>query len=164
MLEELTIKNFAIIDQISISFEKGLTVLTGETGAGKSIIIDAIGLLLGGRGSVEYVRYGESRAEIGTMLPVAEEAIKYLEKQGVQVTLINANSAKPLDEKLLEQLAERNIPMLTLEEAALQGGFGSAVLEFFNGSGYQDLTIKRMGIPDYFIEHGSVSRNNVTIN
>ncbi|KMK77000.1 1-deoxy-D-xylulose-5-phosphate synthase [Alkalihalobacillus pseudalcaliphilus] len=94
----------------------------------------------------------------GTMLPVAEEAIKYLEKQGVQVTLINANSAKPLDEKLLEQLAERNIPMLTLEEAALQGGFGSAVLEFFNGSGYQDLTIKRMGIPDYFIEHGSVSQ------
>lgn len=64
MLIELSIKHFAIIEELTIPFEKGLTVLTGETGAGKSIIIDAIGLLLGGRGSAEYVRYGEKRAEI----------------------------------------------------------------------------------------------------
>ncbi|MGM7681504.1 DNA repair protein RecN [Cytobacillus sp. Hm23] len=64
MLVELTIKNFAIIDSLSISFDKGLTVLTGETGAGKSIIIDAIHLLAGGRGSSDLVRYGEKRAEI----------------------------------------------------------------------------------------------------
>ncbi|MBW8348063.1 DNA repair protein RecN [Bacillus sp. IITD106] len=64
MLQELSIKNFAIIDQISVSFEKGLTVLTGETGAGKSIIIDALHLLVGGRGSVEFVRHGENKAEI----------------------------------------------------------------------------------------------------
>lgn len=59
LLAELSIKNFAIIEELTISFEKGLTVLTGETGAGKSIIIDAISLLVGGRGSSEYVRYGE---------------------------------------------------------------------------------------------------------
>ncbi|SDY56851.1 DNA repair protein RecN (Recombination protein N) [Evansella caseinilytica] len=64
MLMELTIRNFAIIDEISISFEEGLTVLTGETGAGKSIIIDAIGQLIGGRGSVDFVRHGSNRAEI----------------------------------------------------------------------------------------------------
>lgn len=64
MLQELTIRNFAIIDQISISFSEGLTVLTGETGAGKSIIIDAVHLLVGGRGSSELVRHGESKAEI----------------------------------------------------------------------------------------------------
>lgn len=64
MLSELAIKNFAIIDELSISFEKGLTVLTGETGAGKSIIIDAIHLLVGGRGSYEFVRHGEDKAEI----------------------------------------------------------------------------------------------------
>ncbi|UOE95934.1 DNA repair protein RecN [Alkalihalobacillus sp. LMS39] len=64
MLVELSIKNFAIIDKLTIPFEKGLTVLTGETGAGKSIIIDAIGLLVGGRGSTEFVRYGTKRAEI----------------------------------------------------------------------------------------------------
>ncbi|UOQ85962.1 DNA repair protein RecN [Gracilibacillus salinarum] len=64
MLTELSIKNFAIIEQLSISFQSGLTVLTGETGAGKSIIIDALGLLIGGRGSVEYVRHGEKKAEL----------------------------------------------------------------------------------------------------
>ncbi|MBE4910440.1 DNA repair protein RecN [Bacillus luteolus] len=64
MLAELSIKNFAIIESLSISFEKGLTVLSGETGAGKSIIIDAIHLLVGGRGSAEFVRYGENKAEI----------------------------------------------------------------------------------------------------
>ncbi|MEH7414762.1 DNA repair protein RecN [Neobacillus drentensis] len=64
MLEELSIKNFAIIEDLSISFEKGLTVLTGETGAGKSIIIDAIHLLVGGRGSAEFVRHGEEKALI----------------------------------------------------------------------------------------------------
>ncbi|KMK77003.1 DNA repair protein RecN [Alkalihalobacillus pseudalcaliphilus] len=87
MLEELTIKNFAIIDQISISFEKGLTVLTGETGAGKSIIIDAIGLLLGGRGSVEYVRYGESRAEIEGLFIVTKNhpVIAKAQELGIEV-------------------------------------------------------------------------------
>ncbi|MDR6122446.1 DNA repair protein RecN (Recombination protein N) [Bacillus sp. SLBN-46] len=64
MIAELSIKNFAIIESLSISFEKGLTVLTGETGAGKSIIIDAIHLLVGGRGSAEFVRHGEEKAEI----------------------------------------------------------------------------------------------------
>lgn len=64
MLAELSIRNFAIIDSLSVSFKKGLTVLTGETGAGKSIIIDAIGLLIGGRGSTEFVRYGTQKAEI----------------------------------------------------------------------------------------------------
>lgn len=64
MLVELSIRNFAIIENLTIPFERGLTVLTGETGAGKSIIIDAIGLLVGGRGSVEFVRHGSSRAEI----------------------------------------------------------------------------------------------------
>ncbi|MEH7886871.1 DNA repair protein RecN [Bacillus sp. JJ1609] len=64
MLNELSIRNFAIIESLSISFNKGLTVLTGETGAGKSIIIDAVHLLVGGRGSAEFVRHGEDKAEI----------------------------------------------------------------------------------------------------
>ncbi|WP_101844239.1 DNA repair protein RecN [Halobacillus sp. Marseille-P3879] len=64
MLTELSIKDFAIIDQVSIQFKEGLTVLTGETGAGKSIIIDAIQQLSGSRGSVEFVRHGTEKAEI----------------------------------------------------------------------------------------------------
>ena len=73
MLTELSIKNFAIIDNLSISFEKGLTVLTGETGAGKSIIIDAIHLLVGGRGSAEFIRHGESKAEIEGLFQIEDE-------------------------------------------------------------------------------------------
>lgn len=57
MLQHLEIHNFAIIDQLHIDFEEGMTVLTGETGAGKSIIIDAIGQLMGGRGSSDFIRY-----------------------------------------------------------------------------------------------------------
>ena len=64
MLKELTIKNFAIIEEVSVSFSDGLTVLTGETGAGKSIIIDAVHLLAGGRGSQEFIRHGAKKAEL----------------------------------------------------------------------------------------------------
>lgn len=64
MITELSIRNFAIIDDISISFKDGLTVLTGETGAGKSIIIDAVHLLTGGRGSTQFIKHGKNRAEI----------------------------------------------------------------------------------------------------
>lgn len=64
MLKELSIKNFAIIDELTVSFDEGLTVLTGETGAGKSIIIDAVHLLCGGRGSQEFIRHGAKKAEL----------------------------------------------------------------------------------------------------
>lgn len=73
MLAELAIKNFAIIESISISFQKGFTVLTGETGAGKSIIIDAIHLLIGGRGSSDFVRHGEEKAEIEGLFLVEDD-------------------------------------------------------------------------------------------
>ena len=64
MLNEISIKNFAIIESLEVTFEEGLTVLTGETGAGKSIIIDAVQLLSGGRGSLGFIRHGAKRAEI----------------------------------------------------------------------------------------------------
>ena len=64
MLKKLSIKNFAIIEDVSISFKSGLTVLTGETGAGKSLIIDSINLLLGERANSELIRNGEDKAVI----------------------------------------------------------------------------------------------------
>lgn len=73
MLSELSIKNFAIIESLSLSLDKGLTILSGETGAGKSIIIDAIHLLVGGRGSSEFVRHGEDKAEIEGLFQVESE-------------------------------------------------------------------------------------------
>ena len=62
MLFELSVKNFAIIEDINLKFNSGMTVLTGETGAGKSLIIDTISLLLGARADSDMIRYNESKA------------------------------------------------------------------------------------------------------
>lgn len=64
MLKYLKVKNFAIIEDLSVSFQEGLTVLTGETGAGKSLIIDTISLLLGQRADTDMIRHGETKASI----------------------------------------------------------------------------------------------------
>ncbi|SEJ19354.1 DNA replication and repair protein RecN [Bhargavaea ginsengi] len=86
MLRELSIKNFAIIRDLSIRFDNGLTVLTGETGAGKSIIIDAVQLLAGGRGSSEFIRHGEKKAELEGMFEVSyggHPVFRKLEESGI---------------------------------------------------------------------------------
>jgi DNA repair protein RecN (Recombination protein N) len=74
LLREISIKNFAIIEHLEVTFDEGLTVLTGETGAGKSIIIDAVQLLAGGRGSQEFIRHGENKAELEGLFTIEEEA------------------------------------------------------------------------------------------
>ncbi len=82
MLVDLAIKNFAIIDDIRISFSKGLTILTGETGAGKSIIIEAVNLLLGGRASGDLVRTGKETAELEAFFEIdsGSNAAKIMEE------------------------------------------------------------------------------------
>ncbi|UCH98962.1 DNA repair protein RecN [Staphylococcus haemolyticus] len=72
MLQTLSIKQFAIIDELEIHFSDGLTVLSGETGSGKSIIIDAIGQLIGMRASSDYVRHGEKKAIIEGIFDIDE--------------------------------------------------------------------------------------------
>ena len=64
MLIKLKVQNFAIIEDIELDLKNGLTVLTGETGAGKSLIIDCIGLLLGERAASEMIRQGEEKATV----------------------------------------------------------------------------------------------------
>jgi DNA repair protein RecN (Recombination protein N) len=71
MLQELSIRNFAIIDDLHITFSEGLTMLTGETGAGKSIIINAVNLLLGSRASAGLVRAGAETAELEALFKIA---------------------------------------------------------------------------------------------
>lgn len=72
MLVELNIKEFAIIKNLSINFNEGLNILTGETGAGKSIIIDAIQLIIGGRSSVEFIRTNAQKAEIEALFHIPD--------------------------------------------------------------------------------------------
>ena len=81
MLKKLSVKNFAILEDIEINFYDGLTILTGETGAGKSLIIDSISLLLGERASVEMIRNGEDKAIISGVFSFRNIYLKsYLDK------------------------------------------------------------------------------------
>lgn len=109
-------------------------------------------------GTWEVLREGSDLAILtfGTTISMALEAAEKLAKENVSVKVVNARFIKPMDEKMLHDLLESNVPILTIEEAVLQGGFGSAVLEFAHDHGYHQAVINRMGIPDRFIEHGSV--------
>lgn len=87
MLQTLSIKQFAIIDELDINFSDGLTVMSGETGSGKSIIIDAIGQLIGMRASSDYVRHGEKKAIIEGIFDIDEskDAINILESLAIDI-------------------------------------------------------------------------------
>ncbi|KAF5440856.1 DNA repair protein RecN [Pediococcus pentosaceus] len=126
MLLELSIKDFAIIEKLDVSFNQGMTVLTGETGAGKSIIIDAVGLLAGGRGSADFVRTGADKAVLQGVFDIAEidntknaliklgidatndlVITRELHKGGRSVcringTIVNLNSLKSVGETLID--------------------------------------------------------------
>lgn len=109
-------------------------------------------------GTWEVLKQGKDAAILtfGTTIPMAMEAAAELEKQGLSVRVVNARFIKPMDEAMLKSILGEEMPILTIEEAVLQGGFGSGVLEFAQEQGYHNAVIDRIGIPDYFIEHGSV--------
>jgi DNA repair protein RecN (Recombination protein N) len=87
VLLELTIENYAVIGQLKVRFYTGLNLLTGETGSGKSIVVDALGLLLGGRASADMVRSGEARARIAGIFEVRNApAIRHLlDPAGIEI-------------------------------------------------------------------------------
>ncbi len=86
MLRELHIKNVAVIDEVSVEFGRGFNVLTGETGAGKSILIDSINMALGARSSRDLIRVGEEKAVVDTVFEVEDDATRAeLEELGVEV-------------------------------------------------------------------------------
>ncbi|MEA1900605.1 MAG: DNA repair protein RecN [Thermodesulfobacteriota bacterium] len=99
MLKQLSIKNFTIIENLHICFSDGLTILSGETGAGKSIIINAVNLLLGSRASAKLIRTGSETAELEALFKITPESrvFKILEEQG----------GKPSEELLIRRIISR---------------------------------------------------------
>jgi len=87
MLLELVVENYAVVERLRIHFHAGLNLLTGETGSGKSIVVDALGLLLGGRASAEAIRTGEARARVAGIFEVRGQAAvrRVLEPAGLEV-------------------------------------------------------------------------------
>ena len=86
MLFSLKIHNFALVDRLELDFDKGLNVLTGETGAGKSIILDAIDIALGGKVSSRMIRTGSDRANVEAQFKIAPSLEQWLQQQKVEIT------------------------------------------------------------------------------
>ena len=109
-------------------------------------------------GSWEVLREGNDAVILtfGTTIQLALKAADVLAEQGISVRVVNARFIKPMDENMLHTIMKANLPILTIEESMLQGGFGSAVLEFAFDHNYRNLNVDRIGIPDEFIEHGDV--------
>jgi len=110
-------------------------------------------------GKAEILKEGKDILIVAIGHPVlsALDATKLLEKLGVSACVVNARFVKPLDIALIGSLAREIRCVLTVEENAVEGGFGSAVLERLSELNINALKIKRLGLPDRFIEHGSQS-------
>ena len=111
-----------------------------------------------GRG--ELVREGDDIliVAVGNRVHPALAAAKTLEENGISAAVINARFVKPLDTALILPLAERIGKVITVEDGVVMGGFGSAVLEALLDKGMTGVQVKRLGIPDAFVEHGDTSQ------
>ena len=95
MLEVLHIENIAVVKKIDIELSAGMTVLTGETGAGKSIIVDSLNLISGARADKELIRNGETRAEVSALF-------SGLDDDTVIIVTANEDASAELSEKITE--------------------------------------------------------------
>src|SRR5947209_8179501 len=91
----------------------------------------------------------------GSTVAQAELAAKELAAEGLSVAVVNARWAKPLDEEMILRLAKGTRHLVTIEDHALMGGFGSAVLELLERKRMRDIDVRRIGLPDTFVEHGA---------
>ena len=107
-------------------------------------------------GEAEIIKEGRDVLVLaaGPLAYEALEAAKYLEKKGISICVVNSRFVKPLDEKTIVNLARKIKKVITVEENSIEGGFGSAVLELLEENGIK-ADVRRIGIPDRFIEHGS---------
>jgi len=108
-------------------------------------------------GKGEIIRYGEDVAilAIGITVALALEAAQELASNGIEATVVNARFTKPLDSELIVDLGSRIKRLVTVEENALSGGFGSSVIKLLQKSGVYDTQVKSIGIPDEFVEQGA---------
>ena len=111
MLQQLHIRNFAIIENLDLDFQKGMTVITGETGAGKSIAIDALGLVLGDRADASFVKHGTKRSEIIASFDTSTlpEVHRWLEEQELDDYSTGENTNTPSNEQFSECIVRRTV-------------------------------------------------------
>ncbi|MDY6917492.1 MAG: 1-deoxy-D-xylulose-5-phosphate synthase [Chloroflexota bacterium] len=108
-------------------------------------------------GKAEVLRNGDDLAvaAVGAAVGPAMDAAERLSRDGVECTVVNARFVKPVDRDLILEVANRTGRVVTVEENALRGGFGSAVLEAIQDAHLPEVRVERIGLPDIFVEHGS---------
>lgn len=109
-----------------------------------------------GKGEVIFEGSEIALIAIGNMVYPSIEAAGILRKNGIDAAVVNARFIKPVDESLILDLAYKYGNIITVEEGVLGGGFGSVVLEVLEKNNISDIRVKRIGLPDKFIEHGSI--------
>ncbi|HET6933279.1 MAG TPA: AAA family ATPase, partial [Candidatus Angelobacter sp.] len=157
MLLELRVENYAVIDSLTVEFAPGLNLLTGETGAGKSILIDALSLMLGDKASSEMIRHGAEKATVSAVFEAEEKAVKkILEENGIEPEdghiIIKREIAaggkgrvfvnnQPATVALLRQLAPALASIHAQNETilAFDGPARLALLDAYAGNDIQDL-------------------------
>lgn len=141
----------------ALDYDEGPIVMRYPRGNGLGVTMDET-LRPIPIGSWEVLREGHDGVILtfGTTIPMALEAANILFTKGIHVKVINARFIKPLDMAMLDTIFATGMPIITVEEAVLAGGFGSAVLEYAHDTLQTAVPIRRMGIPDQFIEHGNV--------
>lgn len=158
MLLELNIRDFAIIDDIKIEFTEGFNVLTGETGSGKSIIIDALSLLLGGRANKDFIRKGKEFAYIEGLFSVDDEVRDYLQEIGygdeeLLIVSREINATKPSTLRIngrlapvsqLKMILDKVIDIFAQEESQSLMDLNNqrTVLDFLSPKGQKELLNK----------------------
>lgn len=158
MLLELNIRDFAIIDDIKIEFTKGFNVLTGETGSGKSIIIDALSLLLGGRANKDFIRKGKDFAYIEGLFDLDDNVREYLKEIGygdeeLLIVSREINATKPSTLRIngrlapvsqLKMILDKVIDIFAQEESQSLMDLNNqrTVLDFLSPEGQKELLNK----------------------
>jgi 1-deoxy-D-xylulose-5-phosphate synthase len=131
---------------VAIRYPRGNTELSPQNRSSRTIPI----------GKSEWIRQGSDGVilAVGRMVETALKAAERLAQEGLEVAVVNARFVKPLDEALLMELTEKFPRWITVEDNVVQGGFGSAVLEFLADFAPKGTQVLRLGLPDYFVPHG----------
>lgn len=120
MLQALSIKNIALIDKVDIEFESGLNIMSGETGAGKSIIVDSVNLILGSRGDRDLIKHGEQKAHVEALICPSEDemAMSIFDELGIERGDIVISRELSLDGKNVCRINGRLVSLSVLRDVA----------------------------------------------
>jgi DNA repair protein RecN (Recombination protein N) len=151
MLRDLRIRNFALIDELEVSFEAGLNVVTGETGAGKTILMSALGLAVGGKGAADLIRTGEDEATIEAVFTISGADAKRLGASG-----IDSSGDELLVRRVLQRSGRNRVHLNgTLATLALLESIGESLIRVYGQHEHTTLrqTETHLGVVDAFAQH-----------